>query len=410
MAYDIIIIGAGIVGLSTAFQIAKRTNLSILVLEKSTMLGAGSTGASSAICRHRYSQDHMVSLARDGILAYRNWEAFTGIKSPQGEYHQDGVLWINEEGSNWARNEHARLTRLGIDALVLSDDEMKTRFPSVSTCLKTPDLKTGVLHACVPSEGFLFETEGGYFDPMGALNDLLFAATREGVEIRFNSPVEKVITHSERATGVEIESGKKINSSLVINVNGPWCNQILEPLGLSDIWPLMPTRIQVIHIDRPNELIGKIPVCCDAVSGVYFREQSRGQQIIIGSAREEDERETVDPSNYEGWVDEDFEASRLHGFAHRFPELPASLKVSSYTGLYTVNQKDVHPVVGKTELHGFYVANGFSGHGFKIAPAIGSLLAREITGTKSDFDTEVKSDFLAFDRQPLLVDEKSVLA
>ena len=83
MAYDIIIIGAGIVGLSTAYQIAKRTSLSILVLEKSSTLGAGSTGASSAICRHRYSQNNMVALARDGILAYRNWEEFTEISSPQ---------------------------------------------------------------------------------------------------------------------------------------------------------------------------------------------------------------------------------------------------------------------------------------------------------------------------------------
>ena len=70
-----IIIGAGIVGLSAAYQIARRSSLSVLVLEKSRTLGAGSTGASSAICRHRYSQDEMVTLARDGILAYRNWFA-----------------------------------------------------------------------------------------------------------------------------------------------------------------------------------------------------------------------------------------------------------------------------------------------------------------------------------------------
>ncbi|SVC15401.1 uncharacterized protein METZ01_LOCUS268255, partial [marine metagenome] len=67
-------------------------------------------------------------------------------------------------------------------------------------------------------------------------------------------------------------------------------------------------------------------------------------------------------------------------------------------------------VVGETDIQGFYLANGFSGHGFKIAPAIGALLARDITGATSDFAAEVQNDLLAFDRQPLAVDEKSVLA
>ena len=410
MTYDIIIIGAGIVGLSTAYQIARRSSLSVLVLEKSNTLGSGSTGASSAICRHRYSQDEMITLARDGILAYRNWTQFTGIAEPKAEYHQDGVLWINNEGATWAKRQHTRLMNLDVEALVLSQDELNESFPSISTCLKSPDLKTGLLHRCTPGNSLLFEPEAGYFEPIDALNDLLVAATRDGVEIMFNSLVNKVSTRSGRATGVQLESGEQIDSGLVINVNGPWCNHILAPLGLADRWPLKPTRIQVIHINRPHELHGKIPVCCDSVSGVYFREQNRGQQIIIGSTREEDEREVVNPSNYNDWVDDKFKATRLHGFAHRFPNLPDNLKVTSYTGLYTVNQTDVHPVVGETEIHGFYLANGFSGHGFKIAPAIGAQLAREVTGAKSDFDTEVQSNFLAFDRRPLSVDGKNVLA
>ena len=410
MTSDIIIIGAGIVGLSTAYQIARRSSLSVLVLEKSGTLGAGSTGASSAICRHRYSQDEMVTLARDGILAYRNWAEFTGISSPQAEYHQDGVLWVNNEGATWAKQQQVRLMNLAVEASVLSDDELKERFPSLSTCLTPPDLQTGLPHQCTAGDSFLFEPEAGYFDPVNALNDLLVAARRDGVTVRFNSPVEKVVTQSGCAIGVQLESGEQIESGLVINVNGPWCNHILAPLGLADRWPLKPTRIQVLHIDRPHDLTGKIPVCCDTVSSVYFREQNRGQQIIIGSTREEDERETVDPSSYNNWVDDDFKAARLHGFTHRCPNLPANIRVTSYTGLYTVNQTDVHPVVGETDIQGFYIANGFSGHGFKIAPAIGALLARDITGATSDFDTEVQSDLLAFDRQPLVVDKKSVLA
>ena len=76
--YDIVIIGAGIIGLNTALQLTRRTSASIAVLEKSNSLGAGSTGASSAICRHRYSLDETVLLAKHGIDAYRNWQEYLG--------------------------------------------------------------------------------------------------------------------------------------------------------------------------------------------------------------------------------------------------------------------------------------------------------------------------------------------
>jgi glycine/D-amino acid oxidase-like deaminating enzyme len=83
MKYDITIVGAGIIGLSIAFQLARRSNLKILVLEKGAAVGEGSTGASSAVCRTRYSIDDMLHLARDGIAAYQDWQTFTGLSNPR---------------------------------------------------------------------------------------------------------------------------------------------------------------------------------------------------------------------------------------------------------------------------------------------------------------------------------------
>ncbi len=80
--YDVIIVGGGIIGLSTAWQIARRSSLKVAVLEKGAGVGEGSTGASSAVCRHRYSSDAMVTLARDGISAYRHWAQFAGLADP----------------------------------------------------------------------------------------------------------------------------------------------------------------------------------------------------------------------------------------------------------------------------------------------------------------------------------------
>jgi glycine/D-amino acid oxidase-like deaminating enzyme len=78
--------------------------------------------------------------------------------------------------------------------------------------------------------------------------------------------------------------------------------------------------------------------------------------------------------------------------------------------LYTVNRQDVHPVIGPTPIQGYAVVNGFSGHGFKESPMVGSLIAQWLTGERASFDTDVPMSFYAFDRAPIAMDDKSVLA
>jgi glycine/D-amino acid oxidase-like deaminating enzyme len=352
----------------------------------------------------------MVELARDGIHAYRDWSSFTGLTRPRAKFHQDGILWINSEGRAWAKAERDRMRSLDIGAEVLSYKEVADRFPAVSTCLSAPDLEYATEHHCMPDGDFLFETDGGYFEPVDALTDLAEALEGAGVQIRRDTKVSAVNCSDSRATGVTLKKGEVISAGTVINTTGPWCNDILEPLGLASPWPLKPTRIQVMHVDRPASIPGKIPVCCDLIGGIYFREQNRGQQIVIGSTLEEDEREVVDPDDHPDWIEDDFMAAKLHALKHRIPSLPGTTRATGYVGLYTVNQDDVHPVVGSTPIENFLIANGFSGHGFKIGPAIGSLLAQAVTGDRIEHDTNVSADFLGFGRESLKVDTKSVLA
>jgi glycine/D-amino acid oxidase-like deaminating enzyme len=147
------------------------------------------------------------------------------------------------------------------------------------------------------------------------------------------------------------------------------------------------------------------------LGGIYFRTENNGQQLVIGSVREEDEREAVDdPDDFRTEIDEDFELVNLHALHHRLPGLPYRGRVRGYCGLYTTNREDVHPVLGPTDVDGFWLANGFSGHGFKLAPAIGSMLAQAITGEKRDFDTDIPLSFLAVDREPIGLSSKNVLA
>lgn len=410
-SFDVVIIGAGIIGLSTAWQLARRSRLRILVLEKGAGVGEGSTGASSAVCRYRYSLDTVVQLARDGIHAYRHWGEFTGLREPTARFEQDGVLWLTGQQRGWAAREHARMQGLGIATEVLDDGDLAERFPALSTCTLAPDLETGEEHDCIGGGEHFFEVEGGYMDPTAAASDLLAACRGAGVAVRFNSPVVEIEQAGGAVTAVRLADGTHLAAGCVVNAAGPWCNALLHSAGLSLPWRLSPTRIQIVYLDLPPALQTALPVTVDMDAGIYFRRQNRGQQLVLGSTLESDEQERVaDPESFNRLADDSFMQAKLHALHHRIPSLPYTGRVTSYCGLYTVNEQDVHPVIGPTQLAGFYLANGFSGHGFKLAPAAGAMLARMISGEEDAFDTAADPAFFRVDRQPIPLTSKSVLA
>ena len=409
--YDVVIVGAGIIGLSIAWELARRSDLAVAVVEKGASTGEGSTGASSAVCRYRYSLDEMVQLASDGIGAYRNWRAYTGLAEPQATFQNDSVLWMPGSDTQWADREHLRLQRLGIASEVLDDDALEERFPALSPCVIAPDTETGEAHECRGGGRHLLELDGGWMDPMSAAQDLVAACRARGVDVLFRSRVTGVEKQGGHVSGIRLDGGEFIATPMLINAAGPWCRDLHEAAGLDLRWDLKPTRIQVLYRDRPPELLGQIPVTADLEGGIYFRTQNRGQQLIVGSVLEEDEREVVtNPDEFDRDADEDFRHVKLHILHHRLPGLASRGKVLGYCGLYTMNRDDVHPVVGATEIEGFWVANGFSGHGFKLAPAIGSMVAAALTGDRLASDTPIPIDFFAVDREPIRLESKTVLA
>ena len=407
---DIVIVGAGIIGANIAYQIARRSRLKVIVLDKGKGPGEGSTGASSAVCRFKYSHPETVALALNGISAYQNWSDYTGIAEPRASYHRHGMLWLACGAKVEAEAEAARLRSLGVGIDVLDDVDLAARYPALSPCTLAPDLISAEPHKCVGGGTHLLETEAGYVDPVDALQDVLDAGRRLGVDIRFNSHVHGIDTNGGRVTAVRLGDGSSIRCGTLVNAAGAWCNELAAMAGLDLAWPLVPTRIQVAHIERPAEIVGDIPVTCDLPGGIYFRTQNRGQQIIVGSILEEDEREAVrDPDDFAHYADDDFTQAKLYALEHRIPGLRLQ-GVRGYSGLYTVNRLDVHPVVGKTDVAGLYLANGCSGHGFKLAPAIGAMLASQVTGVSLRSDPPVDPGFLAYGRAPINLRSKSVLA
>ena len=413
--YDAVIAGAGIMGLAIAWQLARRSRLRIAVLEKGAAPGEGSTGASVAICRHRYSLDAMVRLAADGIGAYREWRAFTGLARPRAEFHQSGVLWLPGGGRQWAAREHQRLRALDIPTAVLDDAALAERFPAVNPCAIPPDLATGETHDCRGGGEHLLELNGGYIDPVDAAQDLLEACRSAGVDMRFNAPVTGIALRGGRVESVA-SGAERFATGLFINAAGPWCGRLHAMAGVELKWNLEPTRIQALYLDIPSAQIAdraamELPATADLVNGIYFRPQNRGRQLITGSVLASDEREAVrDPDAFDRQPDADFQSRVLHLLQHRLPGLRAPgrelerNRVHGYCGLYTVNRDDSHPLLGPADaagLDGYWLANGFSGHGFKLAPAVGSMLARRITGIAQDFDTQIPLDMFSAERAPL---------
>ncbi len=404
---DVVIAGAGIIGMSIAMQIARRSNLRVVVLDKGDGPGEGSTGASSAICRFKYTRPETVALARDGIGAYRRWSEFLRMAAPAATFHPHGVVWLN----SGSETEVGRLAALGVRAECLDDAALQDRFPALNPCPLHLDFETGAAHRCLAGGRHLLEVDAGYMDPMDALTDLIAAARAAGVTVRFREPVTAVAQSGGAVTGVTIASGERIDTPVLVNAAGPWCSSMLALARLDCPWPLVRTRIQMVQIARPASIEGAIPVSIDPAGGIYFRTQNRGQQILVGSVLEEDEQEAVEDADaFARYADDAFIDMKLYALQHRLRGLDDIRQVRGYSGLYTMNRTDVHPVVGETRVTGFYVANGCSGHGFKLAPAIGALIARHIAGPATEFDTSVDPAFLAFDRTPIPIKSRSVLA
>ncbi|HSJ83644.1 MAG TPA: FAD-dependent oxidoreductase [Acidimicrobiia bacterium] len=407
---DVIVVGAGIIGSSIAYQLARHGIEDVVVVDKGAGPAEGSTGASSSICRCRYTHPEVVRLAYHGQEAYGNWAAFTGLDGPRSGLHRVGVLWLMGETPEKVAADADKLTGEGVKAESLGADQVTALFPSLSTCSAPFDMTGGIEHVCRRGDAFLYENDGGYAEPVGANQDLIEATRRLGGIVEFDSRVVAVLKEGDRVTGVRLADGTDISAGLVVNASGPWCNQLNAMAGAELRWTLTPTRIQTVYRSWPSDL-GPIPVGADASTGIYFRPESGGQQVLIGSVLAEDEQEAVeDPDDFKRVPDPGFTEMKLAAFHHRVPALEARGTVTGVAGLYTVNREDVHPVVGPTEVEGFWVANGFSGHGFKLAPAIGSMVAQAVAGTTIEFDTDVPMAYFSVEREPIDLAVKHVLA
>ncbi len=358
--FDAIIIGAGIMGLSTAFELSKR-GLSVAVLEKST-IGAGSTGKSSAIIRQHYSNHTTARMALHSLRVFQNFGEQVGGESG---FTQTGFLVLTPEKDVSGLRANVKLQQeLGIRTEILNRNEIMSRWPYLDG--------TDLVEAA-------YEPESGYADPNLTLQGYLQASRTFGAKFLQDTPVTGISLKAGKVEGVSTPTGD-FSSPLVVNCAGPWGAGVAAMAGIE--LPINACRVQVAFFRRPDKHAAAHPVVADFIHAVYWRAETGGL-TMVGLIDPEEENYVVDPDDYNESPDFDFIFDAGNRLVNRYPALEASESTGGFAALYAITP-DWHPLIDELiPGSGLYVCAGFSGHGFKLGPAVGLMTADMVLGEET---------------------------
>lgn len=361
---DVVVVGGGCTGSSAAFWLASRHRRRVVLLERGT-IASGPTGRSSGIVRMHYSFDPLIRLALRSLELFRGFESTVGGSA---DFRRTGFLIIVPPGQEETLAANVRLQQqIGVETNLLDPRALA----EVDSRVRTDDIG-----------GAAYEPGSGYADGYATSTSFAAGARRSGAEVVERTPAVRLLVEGSRVTGVETPNGT-ISAGAVLMAGGPWTRGLLEPLGID--LPIRSTRHQVVVLEAPG---GEAPlgtVMVDIGQGFYVRPDI-GSQFIGGSVEESPEEE-VSPDAFNEGADLDF-VERIAGrLAHRMPAFEGVAFRDGYASLYDVTP-DWQPVLGSLPgYEGLYVAAGFSGHGFKLSPAVGEELASLIaTGSWGTID------------------------
>lgn len=366
---DVVVIGGGCMGTSIAWQLAQRRAGRVVLLEKRGLAG-GATGRSSALIRQHYAHE---ALARMALRSLRVFERFDEVVGGDAQFRRTGflVLVAPRDAAALAANV-AMHRRVGIDARHLTADEVGALEPRL--------VRDDVAAAA-------WEPESGYADPVGVTVGYAAAARRLGVEVRVGVEVAELLVDREAVVGIETNAGRVAVRTVVVAA-GYASRALLAPLGVDP--PLRPVRHAIAIVRRSPRFGRPHPTISDRVLWSYYRPEGSALTLIGSTAafegRDDPEVEADRPPEYT-------ETARLaERFYRRFPGEHGALLRRGYTGVYDCSP-DLQPILGPVPgIAGLHLAAGFSGHGFKLSPAVGELIAEKIVaGRTSLVDIELFS-------------------
>ena len=359
---DAVVIGGGILGVSTAHFLAKRGFGKVVLLEQRA-LAAVSTGHSAANVRTYYSNPVTVQLSWRAVQMFENdWDELGGDSG----FQQVGFLILLSERSVGPGEQVVEMQRAhGVDVRSLSPDEIR----DIARDIDLDGIVVGN-----------YEPRSGYADPVRTTQSLAKRAREWGLVVHEGVRAKGLRLDGDRVTGVETRDGL-IETPIVVNAGGPWGRQVGLWAGMND--SIRWSRETDMVLRLPSDF-GPFPVVSDPELRLYFRPQPGGTVLAgLGSPKE---TEPLDIEDYDTELDsrsrERIEAPLLQ----RVPALRGADFEHGWASIYTITD-DWHPLVGpEPKLRGYYACYGGSGHGFKIGPPLGEALADVIAGDTPKID------------------------
>lgn len=357
---DVVIVGGGCMGASVAFHLARRGLSNVLVIEREAMLGTGSTGRNAGGVRHQFSNEANIRLSIESIHTLAHFQDEVGYPI---DFHQHGYLFLlsSPTSVDAFRRNVAIQRACGVEVDWIDATAAERLAPGLDA--------TGVL-------GATFCARDGIADPNGVTMGFAKAAQASGVEIVRETEVTGIDVEGGRVTGVRTTAGR-VSTRAVVNAAGPHAREVGRLAGL-DV-PVDPYRR---HIFIAQDFKATVPptriMVIDFETTFYFHREGAGVLFGMGDPKE--------PAGFDTTVRWDFLPEVTDVAMLRLPALNDASISHAWAGLYEMSP-DGNPLIGPAPgVEGFYLINGFSGHGFQHSPAAGRILADLIAGRDPGMD------------------------
>ncbi|MFO1325372.1 MAG: FAD-binding oxidoreductase [Burkholderiales bacterium] len=366
-SYDAIVIGGGAIGVSIAYHLARFGAPRVLLVERG-QLGGGTTAQSSCIVRTHYSVPENVRLAQKGLAIFETFAGYLDDAEADSGFTRCGLMIVAGDGPRAvALRETLAVERaLGLDAREIDESEALRIHP----LLRLDDIAT-----------IGWEPASGYADAYLTLTAFARNARRLGATLREGVDVTGLVRDaSGRVTGVATRAGP-LSAGVVISAQNIWSREVCAWTGID--LPLTMSRHTVFTLEAQVPYARSLPVLKDLASpGKLYMRSYGGRQLLVGDGNE---GETIAaPDIEQADVPLDYVAEIGEQVAHRMPAFADAGLAASWTGVYDVTP-DWNPVLGALPgVPGLLVAYGFSGHGFKLSPIVGRLLAQAALGMATD--------------------------
>ncbi|WP_151445580.1 NAD(P)/FAD-dependent oxidoreductase [Lacisediminimonas profundi] len=364
--FDAIVIGAGVIGSSVAFHLAALGVKKVLVVDRS-MIGAGTTSQSSGILRTHYSVPENVDLARRSWSVFENFAEYLDDAEASAGLVKCGYLISSPENDKLdpLRASIAAQQAQGIEVRLL--DQMQA-----SELLPIARFDDAALIG--------YEPEAGFADAYMVATGFAKAARRRGVVIKEGVTVTRLLIEAGKVVGIDTSVGS-FGSNVVISTQNIWTPELAGWTGAS--MPVKPERHTVLSLEGPEPYTFAMPVFKDLGSpGMLYCRSYGGSQMLVSEGTVGETLSSAD--NEQGDISLDYISEVGAQVAERFPSYETAGLASSWTGVYDVTP-DWNPVLGRLPgVAGLVMGYGFSGHGFKLSPAIGKVLAQEAMGLSTD--------------------------